>query len=100
MNNLSSERARTDNRQTHECIIKCRNHVEITGVKEVTSFDEGVVMLVTDCGEMTLEGEGLRIGTLDTDRGIVSVDGKVSSVYYTDSVTNKKSRRSLFSRDK
>lgn len=95
---MNIERTRNENKQTHECLIKCRNHVDIIGVREVISFDEGAVILITDCGEMTLEGEGLRVGTLDTDRGIVSVDGTVNGVFYTENT--KKTRRSLFSRDK
>lgn len=95
---MNTDRTRSDSKQTHECVIKCRNHVDITGVTEVTSFDEGAVILLTDCGEMTLEGEGLRVGTLDTDRGIVSVDGTVNGVYYSDST--KKQRRSFFAKDR
>ena len=54
--------------------------------------------MVTDCGDLTLEGDGLRVGTLDTDKGIISVDGKINALYYTDSI--KKGRRGFFSRDK
>ena len=92
------EKPRPDARKIHECVIKHREHVDITGVKEVTSFDEGAVLLVTDCGDMMLEGDGLRIGTLDTDKGIISVDGKVNAIFYIE--TQKKSRRGLFSREK
>lgn len=88
---MNSERQKNDNRQIHECVIKCRNRVDITGVKEVTGFDEGLVELVTDCGELTLEGEGLRVGTLDTDRGIISVSGTVNGIFYSDGL--KKGRR-------
>ncbi|MGI6167700.1 MAG: sporulation protein YabP [Eubacteriales bacterium] len=95
---MNVERPRPEARKIHECVIKHREHVDITGVKEVISFDEGEVLLVTDCGDMTLEGDGLRVGTLDTDKGIISVDGKINALYYTD--TQKKSRRGLFSRDK
>ncbi len=94
---MNIESKRPEAQKIHECTIKCRKHIDITGVKEVTSFDDGAVMLVTDCGDMTLEGEGLRVGTLDTDRGVISVDGQINSIYYTDSV--KKSRRGFFSKD-
>jgi sporulation protein YabP len=95
---MNIDRQKPEAQKTHECIIKCRKHIDITGVKEVTSFDDGAVMLVTDCGDMTLEGEGLRVGVLDTDKGIISVDGIISAVYYSESV--RKSRKGLFSRDK
>lgn len=90
---MNSDRQKNEKSQTHECVIKCRNRIDITGVKEVTGFDEGMVELVTDCGELTIEGEGLRVGTLDTDRGIISVGGTISGVVYSDGVSMKKSRR-------
>ncbi len=81
----------------HECHIKARSHADITGVREVLSFDEQSVVLITSCGEMTMEGHELRVGTLDTERGIVAVDGNISSVYYIDN--SPKKRRRWFSRD-
>ena len=51
-------------------------------------------MLITDCGELTLEGSNIRVGTLDTERGIVSVDGKFSALYYSDN--NSRRKRSIF----
>lgn len=82
--------------QTHDCHIRSRTHVEITGVSEVLSFDEGSVVLITVGGEMTLEGQDLRIGTLDTEHGLVSVDGKISALYYLDGTVKK--RRGFFKR--
>ena len=95
---MNAERSRPEARKTHECAIRHREHIDITGVREVTSFDDGAVLLVTDCGDLTLEGDGLHVGTLDTDKGIISVDGKINALYYTDSI--KKGRRGFFSRDK
>ncbi len=93
---MNIEKQRQEPQKKHECTIRCREHIDITGVKEVSSFDEGAVMLVTDCGDMTLEGEGLRVGTLDTDRGIISVDGTINAIYYTESP--RKKSRGFFSR--
>lgn len=95
---MNIERQKTETQKIHECVIKLRKHIDITGVKEVSSFDDGVVMLVTDCGDMTLEGEGLRVGVLDTDKGVISVDGLINAVYYSDSI--KKKSRGFFSMDK
>lgn len=80
----------------HSCFIQSRSHADINGVREVLSFDEGGVVLITDCGELTLEGSNIRVGTLDTERGIVSVDGKFSALYYSDS--NSKRKRSIFAK--
>ena len=82
----------------HDCILKGRKHVDITGVKEVVSFDSSSVVLVTDCGELTLEGNEIKVGTLDTDRGVVAVDGKICALYYSDE--SKRGRTRLFGREK
>ena len=83
------------NEQTkkHALSMSARARVSIFGVTEVESFDEQTVILSTDCGEMTLEGEGLHIGTLDIARGVVEVDGKVNGLYYSDSIPAKRGLR-------
>lgn len=63
--------------------VKNRNKMSITGVTEVVSFDETAVELRTVCGELCVEGDGLHIGVLDTERGIVTLEGKsVDGIYY------------------
>ena len=96
---MNNETARNNHGQLgHDCILKGRKHADITGVKEVVSFDSSGVVLVTACGELTLEGNEIKVGTLDTDRGIVAVDGEICAVYYSDE--SKRGRRGLFGRDK
>ena len=68
----------------HDIVIKERKHIDICGVREVVSFDEVSVLMVTTGGEMTVEGSDLKIGALDTDRGLVSIDGKINAVIYED----------------
>lgn len=89
---------RTDSKDClHTLTLTKRERVEITGVCEVESFDEQCVILTTDCGELTLEGEGLHVGTLDISRGIVHVQGHVSALFYSDAArAARKGRRRLF----
>ncbi len=82
----------------HGLSLKSREHIEISGVVEVQSFDEASITVSTLCGEMVIEGEQLKIGTLDTERGIVSADGKICALYYTDDVPRR--RRGIFSRSR
>lgn len=82
--------------ENNNIFIKSRKHIDITGVREVLSFDDNTVVTVTSQGDMTVEGEELKIGVLDTDRGVVSVDGKISAVIYYD--TPAKGKKKLFGR--
>lgn len=66
----------------HVAMHNCKT-VLVTGVKEVISFDELAVLLITCCGQMTIEGEGLHISRLDLDRGEADIDGTVSGIYYS-----------------
>ena len=76
--------------QKHTLMLQARTHVELEGVTEVNSFDEECVVLSTVCGELTVEGSGLRVGTLDMARGILVIDGKVAALYYVDTVGTRK----------
>lgn len=69
---------------SHNISIRDRKHIDISGVKEVVSFDDTSVVMVTVGGDMTVEGDNLKIGVLDTDRGLVSIDGKISALLYED----------------
>ena len=71
-------------RLSHEIRVGQRKEMNVTGVKEVVSFDDGCVVLKSTCGEMTVEGSELRVGTLDTDRGVVSLHGRIDTIYYTE----------------
>ena len=66
----------------HGTMHECKT-VLITGVKEVISFDELAVLLVTSCGQMTIEGDGLHISRLDLDRGQADVDATHTGIYYS-----------------
>lgn len=77
-------------RQVHEFCVKMRKEMNILGVKEVESFDEHCVILHTLGGEMTVEGSGIRVGTLDVDRGVVTLSGKIDAVYYSNDQREQK----------
>lgn len=67
----------------HNITLRDRSALSISGVTAVNSFDDATVTLSTTRGEMTVEGEGLQVSTLDIDRGEVILDGKVNGIFYT-----------------
>ncbi len=89
------EKASTESAKKHTLTATARAHAVIGGVREVESFDEESVILLTDCGELTVTGEGLHIGTLDIARGTVEVTGQIDSVFYGE---GKDTRRGFWSR--
>ena len=80
----------------HALRCAARKEAEITGVTAMESFDDTMVSLVTECGRMTLEGEGLSVTTLDIERGLVTVTGQLNGVFYSDESPVRRGKRRLF----
>ena len=84
----------TDGAKEHinsEIVIRDRQSVSILGVEEVVNFDEESVRLKSVDGELYLEGSGIKIDTLDTERGLVMLTGRINGMYYaTDAEKQKK----------
>ena len=83
-------------KKEHEIKLSKRKEMWISGVSEVISFDEESVRLMSIEGEIYIEGEDIKIGVLDTDRGVVTFCGKVNGFYYVGE--EKKEKRGFFSR--
>ena len=75
---------------SHEIKLLKRERLEISGVNEVVSFDEVCVLLKTICGELTIEGKNLKMSVLDTEKGVVLLDGYVDAVFYTNEQNTEK----------
>lgn len=63
-------------------IIENRKRLNISGVKEVSSFDDETVLLDTALGKMTVKGEELHIESFNTATGDLTAVGKVHAVVY------------------
>ena len=68
----------------HKVTLDSRSRLNMTGIKEVESFDEGMVVLHTTRGTLVVRGEGLHLQLLSLDGGQVLVDGTVDSLTYED----------------
>ena len=71
-------------KRTHRLLADDRGEITVSGVTEVLSFDDENVRLVTTCGILNLEGQGLRIHVLNTGEGTVAVTGQLNGVLYED----------------
>lgn len=68
----------------HNLIMENRNHLTVSGVSDVDSFDEQTVVIFTQMGELTVRGSDLHITNLNVDAGELSLDGTISSLSYSD----------------
>ncbi|MDE6476376.1 MAG: sporulation protein YabP [Erysipelotrichaceae bacterium] len=74
----------------HNIVLKDRKVLEITGVKQIDSFDASEFLLETAQGWMIVQGKELVLGKLDTERGDVIIKGLIESMAY---VSNKKGNK-------
>lgn len=78
--------------------LKGRKEMKIDGVKDVESFDESLLILQSTEGEITIEGNDLKVEVLDIDKGIVELKGRIDSIFYSNE--DKKTKKSMWNRNK
>lgn len=66
----------------HSLTMEGRQHALITGVEDVDSFNEEMIVLLTSAGAMTLMGTGLHISQLSLDQGQLVIDGSITALEY------------------
>ena len=78
----------------HNIIIEERNRLNISGVKEVVSFEDETIVLITTKGKMIIKGENLHINQFDTKTNDLLAEGKIHAVAYQ----SDEAKGSLFSK--
>ncbi|MFE8704043.1 sporulation protein YabP [Cytobacillus sp. FJAT-54145] len=78
--------------QEHDVIMRGRKLLDITGVKQVESFDNEEFLLETVMGFLAIKGQNLQMKNLDVDKGIVSIKGKVFELVYLDEHQGEKAK--------
>ncbi len=85
------ERNSIGNGVIQNLVLENRGKLSISGVLDVLSFDDQVVMVETELGLLTVKGENLRINKLSIDTSEVIVEGEVSYLAYSEASENKNS---------
>lgn len=73
---------------SHTVTIKGRNNLIITGITELSSFNEEQISVYTCEGELIITGQDLHIGNINVDRGELNLDGRIESLEYTDNTSS------------
>ncbi|WP_226038363.1 sporulation protein YabP [Aquibacillus saliphilus] len=81
----------------HYIKMNNRRNLEISGVKEVDSFDSEEFLLQTVLGYLIVRGENLQMKNLDVGEGNVSIKGKIYELSYLDENHGEKAK-GLFSK--
>lgn len=65
-------------------VLENRGKLSMSGVLDVLSFDDQIVIVETELGLLNVKGENLRINKLSLDTTEVVVEGEIYSLAYSD----------------
>lgn len=83
----------------HSLNLANRQRLELSGVTNVVTFDEDEIVLATNLGYLSINGEELHINMLNLDAGQVAIQGTVNNMAYKAQGTDLKAKgKSMFNR--
>lgn len=68
----------------HNLILENRKTLTVTGVSDVSGFDEQTVVMVTELGELTVKGDNLHINKFSMETGELNLDGEIYALSYAE----------------
>lgn len=71
------------NTAVHNVVIEQLKQINMTGVKEVKTFDEESVVLDTVKGTLTVKGENLNITSFSANSGDLLMQGDIWGLVYS-----------------
>lgn len=76
----------------HDVLIKSRQRMEMTGVCDVSSFDEAEIVVQTVSSGVSIEGENLKIEKFNSENGELILNGSINGMFYYEKKPPKKKR--------
>lgn len=70
-------------------VLDNRKKLSVTGVEEVISFNDEIIILNTNLGSLTIKGGGLKMNRLDVQNGDMMITGTINSLIYSSSKGRK-----------
>lgn len=78
-------------------VLENREKLSISGVLDVLSFDDQIIIIETELGLLTIKGEDLRINKLSIDTSETIINGNIMQIAYSENTIEKKGE-GLFSK--
>ena len=80
----------SSNNVLQNIVLENREKLSISGVLDVLSFDDQIVILETELGLLTVKGENLKINKLSIDTEEVIIEGEIYNLGYSEKDMDKK----------
>ena len=77
---MIDERRQNNINVIQNIVLENRERLNVTGINDILSFDDQVVILSTDLGMLTVKGNELKINKLNIDESEVKIEGNISSM--------------------
>ena len=68
--------------KSHSLNMENREKLSLSGVEDVSGFDENLVILQTSMGSLTIRGESLHISRIDLESACLELSGKIQELSY------------------
>ena len=94
--NMALQKGPTEQKKKHDIVLEDRRNMKLTGIVEISSFDERKIVLETEQEKLTVTGNLLHILNFNTQTGEVRLEGIIDSLVYED--IKKKDRIRLWDR--
>lgn len=107
-----TENVKNVKKESHAIYMRDREYIHLIGVYDVISFDDRGIIMQTQMGILSLDGEGLKIvsftsvsenrsapgdGVLTDGEGDIVIEGKINGFFYTDD-TAPENKKGFFGR--
>ena len=74
---------------SHSITVDDRKTLNLTGIKEVVSFDDVTINVKSIMGRISVKGDKLHIVSFDENVGLLNITGLITSItYLSDSDSN------------
>ena len=83
------ERKSMANTTIQNLVLENREKLSISGVQDVLSFDDQVVIVETELGLLNVKGENLHINKLSIDTSEVVEEGEIYNLSYSEKSLDK-----------
>ena len=86
----ANEKKLSSSSAVQNVILENREKLSVSGVLDVLSFDDEIVVMETELGLLNIKGEELHINKLSIDTSEVVVEGNIYNVSYSDRTPSQK----------
>lgn len=76
--------------KNHNVIMENREKANVTGVLDIHSFDDELILAETGEGILTIKGTDLKMNKLNLENNELIVEGKIMALIYSDTEQSKK----------